>query len=226
MEQTAKTKTIKIVCIVLAIAIVVAGIITGIVAFFNSNLYRFRMSAFTGEYLNVEKETGREVGTFTLKDKKGNKLYSSIPTYYDESLRLLDHDLKTEFPLDKIDPKVVSELEHYAKMFAGKCIVNKDNFTFPQTSQMLNITKSVYEKETLQSSPQRIINLKDGKTTANITCVFVTDYFSKYENLFLVEYKQFDIMVKDTITTDDGNQYSFEFYVLFYLGEEYIDKYK
>ena len=117
-------------------------------------------------------------------------------------------------------------IQHYAKMFAGKCIVNKDNFTFPQTSQMLNITKSVYEKETLQSSPQRIINLKDGKTTANITCVFVTDYFSKYENLFLVEYKQFDIMVKDTIITDDGNQYSFEFYVLFYLGEEYIDKYK
>ena len=118
MEQTAKTKTIKIVCIVLAIAIVVAGIITGIVAFFNSNTFRFRMSAFTGDYLNVEKETGREIGTFTLKDKNGNKLYSSIPTYYDESLRLLDHDLKTEFPLDKIDPKVVSELEHYAKMFA------------------------------------------------------------------------------------------------------------
>ena len=221
MEQTAKTKTIKIVCIVLAAVIVATALAAGLFVYFNSNLYRFRMSVFTGEYLNVEKETGREVGTFTLKDKNGNKLYSSIPTYYDESLRLLDHDLKTEFPLDKIDPKIVSELEH-----AGKCIVNKDNFIFPQTSQMLNITKSVYEKETLQSSPQRIINLKDGKTTANITCVFVTDYFSKYENLFLVEYKQFDIMVKDTITTDDGNQYSFEFYVLFYLGEEYIDKYK
>ena len=226
MEQTAKTKTIKIVCIVLAAIVVATAIAAVLIVYFNSNAYRFRMSVFVGEYLNVEKETGRAVGTFTLKDKNGNKLYSSIPTYYDESLRLLDHDLKTEFPLDKIDPKVVNELEHYAKMFAGNCIANKDNFTFPQTNQMLNITKSVYEKETLQSSPQRIINLKDGKTTANITCVFVTDYLSKYENLFLVEYKQFDITVKDTITTDDGNQYSFEFYVLFYLGEEYIDKYK
>ena len=226
MEQSAKTKTIKIVCIVLAAVIVATALAAGLFVYFNSNVYRFRMSVFTGEYLNVEKETGREVGTFSLKDKNGNELYSNVATYYDESLLLLDHDLKTELPLDKIAPKIVGELEHYAKMFAGKCIVNKDNFIFPQTSQMLNITKSVYEKETLQSSPQRIINLKDGKTTANITCVFVTDYFSKYENLFLVEYKQFDIMVKDTITTDDGNKYSFEFYVLFYLGEEYIDKYK
>ena len=226
MEQSAKTKTIKIVCIVLAAVIVATALAAGLFVYFNSNVYRFRMSVFTGEYLNVEKETGREVGTFSLKDKNGNELYSNVATYYDESLLLLDHDLKTELPLDKIAPKIVGELEHYAKMFAGKCIVNKDNFTFPQTSQMLNITKSVYEKETLQSSPQRIINLKDDTTTANITSIFRTDYYSKYEKVTFEEYKRFDIKIKDTIMADDGEQYSFEFYVSFYLNKDYIDKYK
>ena len=53
--KTIKPTTKVIVAVVAAVlaAMLIAGIVVGIMYYFNSNYYRYRMSAFEGEYFNA-----------------------------------------------------------------------------------------------------------------------------------------------------------------------------
>ena len=77
MEQTAKTKTIKIVCIVLAAVIVSTAVAAGLFVYFNSNAFRFRMSVFRGEYVPAYKIGSFDPTTirFPYEDQSPDSIY-------------------------------------------------------------------------------------------------------------------------------------------------------
>ena len=234
MEQTAKTKATKIVCIVLAIAIVVAGIITGIVAFFNSNFYRFRMSAFTGEYIPSEsiKRTDR-ITTFYFWES--HEEYSdNIPFYCfahneEGKLQLYQSNRGKLVELSDIpfDENIYQIALYYAVAFEQECTVQNDKIIFANDLEV-KITKS--ERTTIGTNmPCRIATGID-KQNATYQLEFEANYISyDHPEYIMGATKQMSIKLTANIAGSDNQEYNFcttSYYInkAEYLSERGLDK--
>ena len=111
MEQTAKTKTIKIVCIVLAAVIASTALAAGLFVYFNSNVYRFRMSVFTGEYNNSNQQHLDEAALYFYvqnADEQYNKYTTQYWCRFDGENAIISY-YATEVGLVDVDDEVIGE---------------------------------------------------------------------------------------------------------------------
>lgn len=190
-----KTKRLLI-CLPIVVVLIIA-IIVGACFYFNSNQYRFRKSAFYGEYtspyfLNIpdtvncldcslfeETENGAYIETekvsrvffdgdkYTVEDRKGNL-----------------------FNLDGyLDKNIVDELKKYYNIFSGKCIVKNNELEFLPSGETLKIIDNKFLYEWHWSSneeyPIRRFKTTGGSLNLNGSGEFKTDY-AKKDNMFNV----------------------------------------
>ena len=235
MEQTAKTKTIKILCIVLAIAIVVAGIITGLVAFFNGNFYRFRMSAFTGEYIQSE-SIKRLDWVITFYFWESHEEYSySLPLYcfaHNETgeiklYQLARFDKKVELNTIPFDENIYQRALNYALAFEQECTVKHNKILFANDLEV-KITNS--KRSTVGiNMPCRIATGID-KNDATYQLEFETNYISyDHPEYIMGATKKMSINLTATIAGTDNKEYNFcatTYYInkAEYLSERGLDK--
>ncbi len=234
MEQTAKTKTIKIVCIVLAIAIVVAGIITGLVAFFNGNFYRFRMSAFTGEYIQSE-SIKRLDWVITFYFWESHEEYSdNIPFYFfahneEGKMQLYQGNWGKLENLSDIpfDENIYQRALNYALAFEQECIVKHNKILFANDLEV-KITNS--KRSTVGiNMPCRIATGID-KNDATYQLEFETNYISyDHPEYIMGATKKMSINLTATIAGTDNKEYNFcatTYYInkAEYLSERGLDK--
>ena len=228
MEQTAKTKTIKIVCIVLAIAIVVAGIITGIVAFFNSNFYRFRMSAFTGEYIpseSVDLET--DIVRFRLWENPG-EFNNELPLYcFDHNeigeiklYQLLSGDNHVELESVPFDESIYQVALNYTLVFEKGCTVKNNKIIFANDLKV-KITESKREKY-WQGSPYRSALGNDNNNASyriefTGSCVSPTD-----PSIILLSLKHMWLELTTTVIGRDNKEYTIRMTINYNHKEDYI----
>ena len=214
MEQTAKTKTIKILCIVLAIAIVVAGIITGLVAFFNGNFYRFRMSAFTGEYLpseSINLET--DIVRFRFWENPG-EFSNDLPLYcFDHNetgeiklYPLARFDKKVELNTIPFDENIYQRALNYALAFEKECTVKNNKILFANGLEV-KITESKREKD-WKGRPYRSA-IGNDNNNASYQIEFTGSYVTSSDSS-IVSYsiKHMWIILTTTIVGKDNKEYT------------------
>ena len=223
MEQTAKTKTIKIVCIVLAIAIVVAGIITGIVAFFNSNAYRFRMSVFRGEYApDLFDQISFDI---KYEDKSFDSGYGGHYCVIEDGKAVIKKYVTNEAgKLEAIEDtsldKNISELvKKYAYAFDEVCTVYNDKIVFGNICEM-KITENKYyklSKYDWQDSPERFISAIDANNN-QFNFSFTTSFYDKkYKAIILIK-KGFQMVSNEIeVKTTDGETKKITIKVSYYI---------
>ena len=227
MEQSAKTKTIKIVCIVLAIAIVVAGIITGIVAFFNSNFYRFRMSVFRGEYVSAYKLGSPDFISFDIKyeDKSFDSGYGGHYCVIEDGKAVIKKYVTNEAGrLEAIEDtsldKNISELvKKYAYAFDEVCTVYNDKIVFGKICEM-KITENKYYKfgkHDWQNSPERFISAIDANNN-QFNFSFTTSFYDKKYKATILIKKGFQLISNEIeVKTTDSETKKIKIKVKFYV---------
>ena len=176
MEQTSNKKWIKIVCIVLACLLVV-GLAIGAFVFFNSNYYRFRMSAFEGEYFNRvshldERPEDSIRFVLSMTDNGENIQINRLVGCRVDGENVEFVNYKGNYKYDVIDesafdPTVAETVKRYAQIFAGSCNVYKDRIEFLQSGVTMPITYNEYKCKADDGTdimPQRSISIKDTET--------------------------------------------------------------
>ena len=223
MEQTAKTKTIKIVCIVLAISIVVAGIITGIVAFFNSNAYRFRMSVFRGEYApDLFDQISFDI---KYEDKSFDSGYGGHYCVIEDGKAVIKKYVTNEAgKLEAIEDtsldKNISELvKKYAYAFDEVCTVYNDKIVFGNICEM-KITENKYYKfgkYDWQNSPERFISAIDANNN-QFNFSFTTSFYDQKDKAIILIKKGFQMVSNEIeVKATDGETKKITIKVSYYI---------
>ena len=212
MEQTAKTKTIKIVCIVLAAVIASTALAAGLFVYFNSNVYRFRMSVFTGEYNNSNQQHLDEAALYFYvqnADEQYNKYTTQYWCRFDGENAIISY-YATEVGLVDVDDEVIGEetsatIKKLAYSFNNGCVVDDNFITFGSTEKM-NITKNEYhgfEEKNRPANPERTITVVDPQNN-EFECSFTTSFIvwrdkGVYVNdtKFLIKSKNIEVTEKD-----------------------------
>ena len=165
MEQTAKTKTIKIVCIVLAAIVVATAIATGLFVYFNSNTYRFRMSDFVGEYVSQSKlpsvdcplmfsfadmASPEDGGNYYCRVKDGNPVIEYAKNITEESCQREE--------IDNLDVEIEKVVKKYAYWFNETCQISEDKLTFGKFGEFVMAEDEIQDHfdEKNDTSPLRV----------------------------------------------------------------------
>lgn len=171
MEQTAKTKTIKIVCIVLAAIVVATALATGLFVYFNSNTFRFRMSVFRGEYVPAYKIGSFDPTTinFPYEDKGPDSIYGTRVCVVEDSKAVIKKYVtnvpgKVELVYDNtLDANISEVVKKYGYIFDSDCTIYNDKVVFGNYGEM-KITDNKYynyEKYGEGNGPVREITVVD-----------------------------------------------------------------
>lgn len=165
MEQTAKTKTIKIVCIVLAAIVVATAIAAGMFVYFNSNTYRFRMSDFVGEYVSqsklpsvdcpllfsfVDMTNPDDDGNYCCRVKDGNPVIEYAKNITEENCQREE--------IDSLDVEIEKVVKKYAYWFNETCQVSEDKLTFGNFGEFVMAEDEIQDHfdEKNDTSPLRV----------------------------------------------------------------------
>ena len=213
MEQTAKTKTIKIVCIVLAAVIVAAALATGLFVYFNSNTFRFRMSVFTGEYYNSNQQRSDEAALYFYV-RNADEPYTEYTTQYwcrvDGENAIISY-YTMGIGLVDVDDEVIGEetsatIKKLACSFNNGCVVDDNFITFGSTEKM-NITQNKYygfEERNYPVEPERTITVADPQNN-EFECSFITSFIVWRDKRISVKDTKFKLKSKDIeVTEKDG----------------------
>ena len=165
MEQSAKTKTIKIVGIVLAAIVVATALATGLFVYFNSNTYRFRMSDFVGEYVSQSKlpsvdcplmfsfadmASPEDGGNYYCRVKDGNPVVEYAKNITEESCQREE--------IDNLDVEIEKVVKKYAYWFDEICQVSEDKLTFGKFGEFVMAEDEIQDHfdEKNDTSPLRV----------------------------------------------------------------------
>ena len=171
MEQTAKTKTNKVVCIVLAAVIVSTAVAAGLFVYFNSNTYRFRMSVFRGEYIPAYKTGAFDPTTirFPYEDKSPGSIYGDRICVVEDGKAVIKEYVtnepgKLELIYDTtLDANISEVVKKYGYIFDNDCTIYNDKVVFGNYGEMKIIDNKYYnyEKYGEGNGPVREITVVD-----------------------------------------------------------------
>lgn len=227
MEQSAKTNTIKIVCIVVAAVIFATALATGLFVYFNSNAYRFRMSAFTGEYVSAYKLGSPDLILFNIKyeDKSFDSGYGGHYCVIEDGKAVIKKYVTNEAgKLEAIEDtsldKNISELvKKYAYAFDEVCTVYNDKIVFGNICEM-KITENKYYKlgkYDWQDSPERFISAIDANNN-QFNFSFATSFYYKKDKAIIAIKKGFQLISNEIeVKTTDGETKKITIKVKFYV---------
>jgi len=184
MEQTSNKKWIKIVCIVLACLLVV-GLAIGAFVFFNSNYYRFRMSAFEGMYINYAEIRPHTVMNFSLT-KIGEKETKYKAIFDSEHINTIYVDTSLDEPSNIVtvadfDANVFSKIEKFTKLFSNKIYIEKEGFTAVGWERSISIVENSYisyGEEESDKQPKRRVVIYDKENAIRLNCILTQCYRS------------------------------------------------
>ena len=171
MEQTAKTKATKLVCIVLAAVIVSTALAAGLFVYFNSNTFRFRMSVFRGEYVSAYKIGSFDPTTiaFPYEDQSPGSIYGDRICVIEDGKAVIKEYVtnvpgKLELIYDTtLDPNISEVVKKYGYIFDSNCTIYNDKVVFGNYGEM-KITDNKYynyEKYGEGNGPVREITVVD-----------------------------------------------------------------
>ena len=171
MEQTAKTKTIKIVCIVLAAIVVATALAAGLFVYFNSNTFRFRMSVFRGEYVPAYKIGSFDPTTiaFPYEDQSPGSIYGDRICVVEDGKAVIK-EYVTEVPGEleliydtTLDANISEVVKKYGYIFDSDCTIYNDKVVFGNYGEMKIIDNKYYnyEKYGKGNGPVREITVVD-----------------------------------------------------------------
>lgn len=223
MEQTAKTKTIKIVCIVLAAVIVAAALATGLFVCFNSNAYRFRMSVFRGEYApDLFDQISFDI---KYEDKSFDSGYGGHYCVIEDGKAVIKKYVTNEAGrLEAIEDtsldKNISELvKKYAYAFDEVCTVYNDKIVFGNICEM-KITENKYYKfgkYDWQNSPERFISAIDANNN-QFNFSFTTSFYDQKDKAIILIKKGFQMVSNEIeVKTTDGETKKITIKVSYYI---------
>ena len=227
MEQTAKTKATKLVCIVLAAVIASTALAAGLFVYFNSNTFRFRMSVFRGEYVSAYSLGSPDFISFDIKyeDKSFDSGYGGHYCVIEDGKAVIKKYVTNEAgKLEAIEDtsldKNISELvKKYAYAFDEVCTVYNDKIVFGNICEM-KITENKYYKfgkYDWQDSPERFISAIDANNN-QFNFSFTTSFYDKKYKATILIKKGFQMVSNEIeVKTTDGETKRIKIKVKFYV---------
>ena len=216
MEQTAKTKATKLVCIVLAAVIVSTAVAAGLFVYFNSNAFRFRMSVFRGEYVSAYKIGSFDPTTiaFPYEDQSPGSIYGDRICVVEDGKAVIKEYVtnvpgKLELIYDTtLDPNISEVVKKYGYIFDSNCTIYNDKVVFGNYGEMKIIDNKYYnyEKYGEGNGPVREITVVDEDgiefTLYCSTSFMKSGLFNLYPLRTFISIKSQKIVVKTTSGED------------------------
>lgn len=184
MTKTIKPTTKVIVTVVAAVlaAVLIAGIVVGILYYFNSNYYRYRMSAFEGEYFNAGLTSDSHCVLsveFTRREVGNEWLY--VYVFENDGTRELKAYLskekqRTEISMEDMDLNLTQFVTNCSNALGSKCTLYNDKLVFNDGESELKIQKNEYlpDGTLFKRYPIRMMDVYNSDYNLCFTLDFIT----------------------------------------------------